>query len=352
MSRPGPAAERAGADPERLLVRAPNWIGDVLLALPAVRDLRRNFPRARLEVLARPWVAELYRAVKDVDGVRASAGARADAEAIRGAFDAAVVLPNSFGSALPAWLARIPERWGYGTEGRAALLTRAPRVPAAVQGRSQVYYYRAMLAGAGLRVSAAPDVSLSCPPEWRAAGAEVLGGDDGERWVGINPGAFYGTAKRWLPERFAAVGDALARGGARIALVGGAAERPVGEAIAAQMAAAARVLCGDTTLPELVGVLSRMRLLVTNDSGPMHLAAALGVPVVAVFGPTDWRETHPVGDGHRVVREPVHCSPCRLRECPIDHRCMRRVTIDRVAAEAAALLAAGRALDPAPAGEA
>lgn len=336
------SGERAVSDTpralERIVVRAPNWIGDVVLSLGAVRDLRRNFPTARIEVLARAWVADLYRAVPEIDAVRIATGLRADAEALRGHFDAAVVLPNSFGSALPAWMAGIGERWGYSTDGRRPLLTRAPRVPPQVRGRSQVYYYRAMLAGAGLRVSATPDVSLRCPPEWSAAADRLLAGAVDTPWVGINPGAFYGTAKRWLPERFAAVGDTLARDGVQIALVGGPAERPVGEAIAAQMTAPARVLCGETTLPELVGVLSRLRLLVTNDSGPMHLAAALGVPVVAVFGPTDWRETHPVGDGHRLVREPVHCSPCGLRECPIDHRCMRRVTVDRVAGEAAALL--------------
>jgi heptosyltransferase-2 len=321
---------------ERIVVRAPNWIGDVVLSLAAVRDVRRNFPRARLEVLARAWVADLYRAVAEVDAVRIAQSPRADADALRGAFDAGVVLPNSFGTALALWRAGIPERWGYATEGRRILLTRAPRVPERVRGRSQVYYYRAMLAGAGLRVSAAPDVSLRCPPDWtESARADRLLGPDGDGdWLGVNPGAFYGTAKRWLPERFAAVADTLAQRGARIALVGGAAERPIGEAIAAQMRAPARVLCGETTLPELVGVLARLRLLVTNDSGPMHLAAALGVPVVAVFGPTDWRETHPVGEGHHLVREPVHCSPCGLRECPIDHRCMRRVTVDRVLAEA------------------
>jgi heptosyltransferase-2 len=325
--------------PARVVVRAPNWIGDVVLSLPAVRDLRRNFPRARLEVLARPWVADLYRAVGEVDAVRVSAGVRADAEALRGAFDAAVVLPNSFASVLPAWLARIPERWGYATGGRAPLLTRAPRVPAQVRGRSQVYYYRAMLAGAGLSVSASPDASLACPPEWAGAALRLLGEDAGlVPWVGINPGASYGTAKRWLPERFAAVGDMLASRGARPVLVGGPAERPVAEAIAGQMTAPVRVLCGETSLPDLTAVLSRLRLLVTNDSGPMHLAAALGIPVVAVFGPTDWRETHPVGERHRLVHEPVHCSPCGLRECPIDHRCMRRVTIDRVMGEADELL--------------
>jgi heptosyltransferase-2 len=334
------AVSQATRGAERIVVRAPNWIGDVVLSLGAVRDLRRNFPAARIEVLARPWVADLYRAVPEIDAVRIATAVRADAETLRGAFDIAVILPNSFGSALPAWMAGIGERWGYSTDARRPLLTRAPAVPPQVRGRSQVYYYRAMLAGAGLRVSATPDVSLRCPPDWSAGADRLLAGDASAPWVGINPGAFYGTAKRWLPERFAAVGDMLARDGVQIALVGGPAERPVGEAIAAQMTAPSRVLCGETTLPELVGVLSRLRILVTNDSGPMHVAAALGVPTVAVFGPTDWRETHPVGDGHRVVREPVHCSPCRLRECPIDHRCMRRVTVDRVAGEAAALLGA------------
>jgi heptosyltransferase-2 len=339
------------AGPARILVRAPNWIGDVVLSLPAVRDLRhRNFPDAHIEVLARPWVADLYRAVREVDAVRLATRWRADADALRGAFDAAVLLPNSFGSALQAWHARIPERWGYATDARAPLLTRAPRVPPQVRGRSQVYYYRAMLAGAGLRVSASPDVSLSCPPEWTEGARRLLDDEDGSAatsgvgggapWVAINPGAAYGTAKRWLPERFAAVGDALARRGARVAIVGGAAERPVGEAIAAQMTAPVRMLCGETTLPELAGVLSRAALLVTNDSGPMHLAAALGRRVLAVFGPTDARETGPVGAPHRVVRESVHCAPCRLRECPIDHRCMRRVTIDRVLGEVDALLGA------------
>lgn len=323
---------------ERIVVRAPNWIGDVVLALPAVRDLRRNFPAARIEVLARPWVAELYRAVAEVDAVRESAGAAGDAAAVRGAFDVGVLLPNSFGSALALRRAGIPERWGYATDLRGPLLTRAARVPAAVRGRSQVYYYRAMLAGVGLRVTATPDASLRCRPEWSAEADALLGGPG--PWIGLNPGAFFGTAKRWLPERYAAVGDLVARRtGARVAVVGGRGERALGDAIAAGMGTPARNLCGETTLGGMAGVLSRMAVVVTNDSGPMHVAAALGVPVVAVFGPTDERETGPVGEGHRVVREPVHCSPCGLRECPIDHRCMTRIGVDRVAAEAREALA-------------
>jgi heptosyltransferase-2 len=338
-----PALEDAPArgsalNPERVVVRAPNWVGDAVLSLGAVRDVRRNFPNARLTVLARGWVAPLYEAVTEVDAVRVARGFAADRALLRGAFDAAVLLPNSFAVAAAAWAAGVPERWGYATDGRGPLLTRRARVPAPVRARSQVYYYRAMLGAVGLTVSASPDVTLRPLPSWTTRADELLGA--GGPWIGLFPGAFFGSAKRWEPSRYAAAGERLAREtGARLAILGGTRERPVGEAIAAAMDAPSRVLCGETSLGELVGVLSRLRLLLTNDSGPMHVAAALGVPLVAVFGPTDWRETGPVGERHRLVREPVHCSPCLLRECPIDHRCMRRVGVERVVAEARAMLA-------------
>jgi heptosyltransferase-2 len=326
------------SDPDRILVRAPNWVGDVVLSLPALRDLRRLFPAARLEVLARPWVAELYGAVPGVDAATESRGHRADVESVRGRFDAGVLLPNSFASALVLFRAGVPERWGYATDGRGMLLTRRCRVPPGVRGRSQVYYYRAMLEGLGLAVGGAPDASLACPEEWSARGLALLG-DDGP-WIGVNPGAFYGTAKRWPSQRFAAAADLVARRiGARVAVVGGAGERPLGEAVADGLRAPSRVLCGETSLGDLVGVLARLRLLLTNDSGPMHLAAALGTPVVAVFGSTDEAETAPVSPRARVVRERVECAPCLLRECPIDHRCMSRVGADRVASTALELLA-------------
>jgi heptosyltransferase-2 len=130
------------------------------------------------------------------------------------------------------------------------------------------------------------------------------------------------------------------RSGSRVALVGSAGGRPLGDRVAAQIGAGARVVCGETTLADLVGVLKQLRLLLTNDSGPMHLAAALGTPLVAVFGSTDWNETAPVSERARVVREETECAPCRLRECPIDHRCMTRVAVDRVAAAALELVAA------------
>jgi heptosyltransferase-2 len=318
------------------VVRAPNWLGDVMLSLPAVRDVRKNFPEARIDVLARPSVAPLYGAVSQVDGTLESRGTSADAALLRGGgYEAAVLLPNSFGTAFAAWRAGIPERWGYARDGRGLLLTRAVRVPAEVKGASQVFYYRAMLAGAGLRVSGSPETALLPPPAWTARGREILG--EG-RWIGVNPGAAFGTAKRWLPERFAEAATLVARSrGARVAIVGSAAERAVGERVREGLGVEGRLLAGETTLAELVGVLAGLDLLLTNDSGPMHVAAALGVPLVAVFGPTDVRETAPVRG--TVVREPVECSPCLLRECPIDHRCMTRVDAGRVAAAAADLIA-------------
>ncbi len=322
----------------RIVVRAPNWLGDVVLSVAAVRDVRRNFPDAHIAVLARPSVAPLYGAVSEVDAVTISRGVRADAAALRGLFDLAILLPNSFGSALAARMARIPRRWGWDTDGRGVLLTRAAPVPPRLRGQNQLYYYRAMLAAMGLDVSPPPESALRCPSAWEARGAELLEGQG--PWIGLSPGAHFGDAKRWLPERFAAVAQRLAaESGGGVAVLGAASERALAARITALLSVPAVDLCGRTTLPELVGVLGRLRLLVSNDSGPMHVAAALGTNVVAVFGPSDWRETAPVGRAHRLLREPVHCSPCLLRECPIDHRCMRRVTVDRVLDEARGLMA-------------
>ncbi|HET8644722.1 MAG TPA: lipopolysaccharide heptosyltransferase II [Vicinamibacteria bacterium] len=324
----------------RILVRAPNWLGDAVLGLAAVRDVRRSDAQAHLSVLARPSVAPLYGALPEVDTVLESAGLRADARALKeGGFDLGILLPNSFGSALALRMGGVRQRWGWATDGRAALLTRAARVPRELRGRNQLYYYRAMLAAMGLDVSAPPDTSLSLPPAWTERAAELLGAS-GEAWIALAPGAHFGGAKRWLPERFAAVAARLAAGlDAGVALLGTASERPLAERIAALLDGRVADLCGRTTLAEMAGVLAQARLLLSNDSGAMHVAAALGTPVVAVFGPTDWRETAPVGDRHRLVREPVHCSPCLLRECPIDHRCMRRVTAERVEQAARELLA-------------
>lgn len=314
--------------PSRVVVRAPNWLGDVVLSLPAVRDIRSAFPAARLAVVARPSVAALYEAVPEVDEVRVAAGFTAEVAAMRGNFDLAILLPNSIGTALATVVARIPARWGFATQGRGGLLTRAVAVPDSVRGSSQVNYYRAMLAAMGLPTSAGADTSLAPPPAWRDQGRALLGPGV---FFGVAPGAAKGTAKQWPPERFAAAADRLsATLEATAVLLGSAADAEAGRAVAAAMKAPSLDLCGRTDLRAFVGVVASLQALVANDSGAMHLGAAVGIPTVGVFGPTNAEETHPVGARATFVRGVADCSPCRHVTCPIDHRCMTRVSPDAV----------------------
>ena len=258
-------------------------------------------------------------------------------------FDAAVLLPNSFHTALTAWRAGIPERWGFRTDWRRPLLTRAIEAPV---GLHQVEYYLHLVTALGL-VDPPPlpgrQPHLAISEELRAIGVNELKGAgwDGTRpLVVLAPGAAYGSAKRWPPALFAELARALASDGIQSVMVGGRADLPVAREIEAALEGSSALgtpLDGNvvlnlmgTDLPTLAGILSACRALVSNDSGAMHLGAALGVRVTAVFGPTDERLTRPAGDGHVVLTNPVWCRPCMMRECPIDHRCMRGVGVDRV----------------------
>jgi heptosyltransferase-2 len=307
----------------RVLIRAPNWLGDVVLALPAVRDVRRAFPAARLSVLARPSVAALFEAVPEVDEVVTANGARAEIAAQRSRFDLVLLLTNSIGTAMAAAAARVPERWGYGTQGRGMLLTRSAPVPASVRGRSQVHYYRSMLAALGLPTSDALETSLTPPSAWIDAGRVFLGPG---RFFGVAPGAAKGTAKRWPPERFAAAADRIASElGAQAVLLGSAADESAALAVAKAMTSPAKNLAGRTDLRAFVGLVASLDGLIANDSGAMHLGAAVGIPTVGIFGPTNSDETHPVGRRAGYLRGVAECSPCRHVTCPIDHRCMTSV---------------------------
>ena len=314
--------------PSRVVIRAPNWLGDVVLSLPAVRDVRRAFPRARLCVLARPSVAPLYEAVPEVDAVLEARGFGEEIAALRGGFDLAVLLPNSIGTALTTVIASVPQRWGYATQGRGLLLTRGAAVPGNVRGRSQVHYYRAMLAAMGLPTSDALDTSIAPLQAWKDAGRGLLGPG---RFFGIAPGAAKGTAKQWPPERFAVAADRLAAElGAQAVLLGSAADVSAAKAVALAMKAPSKDLCGRTDLRAFVGLVALLDGLVANDSGAMHIGAAVGIPTVGVFGPTNPDETHPVGRRAGFVRGVAECSPCRHVTCPIDHRCMTSVAPEAV----------------------
>jgi len=332
---------------DRIGIRATNWLGDAVMSLPAIRVIRQVCPRAEIAVVARPAVAELYARESCVNRVipcpqpQSLRSRRAFAARLRAEhFDAALLLPNSFDVALTAWLARIPERIGYARDGRGWLLTRAiPRPEPGDIPRHERFYYLELLRRAGL-IEHFPESSairLECIPAAREAGAarlRELGVEGGA--IGISPGAAYGDAKRWPPERFAEAGRAVATAlNASVLVFGSVVERELCEAVVVALrgaGVAARNLAGVTTLREFIDLAAVCRLYLTNDSGAMHVASALGVPTVAIFGATDDATTGPTGPLARVVRAHAECSPCLLRNCPIDHRCMTRVTPERVAA--------------------
>jgi heptosyltransferase-2 len=331
-----------------LLVRAPNWVGDAVMSLGGLREVRRIAGGARLAVAARPWVAGIYEEAQVADEIvvlerRSWRDALAAAATLRaGRFDVAVLFQNAFEAALVARLGRVRRVVGYPTDGRCMLLTDV--VPLSPEHRSehQSRYYMRIAAGLERALTGAsrvdegqPDCGLAPRPGTRARGAEVLaecGIAPGTPFVVLNPGATNSRAKQWLPERFAAVGDALAANpGTRVAIIGSTGERDTALRVASLMRDPSRavVLAGRTTIVELIGVLSHARALVSNDTGPAHLGAALGVPTVTIFGPTEQWATEPLGRA-AAVSHPVECAPCMLRDCPIDHRCMTNVHVETV----------------------
>ena len=335
---------------KRIVVRGPNWIGDAVMAEPALRALRGLFPDAEITLLVKPAVAELLGSHPGLDRIlvydsrRQHAGLTGKwglARALRRLrFDLAVLFQNAFEAALLAFLAGIPRRYGYATDGRRLLLTDPVVVPERTKVVHQTEYYLELLRSLGAEgPPASPRLFLS-DGEVEAMHRRLAEAGIGETnlVVGLNPGSTYGNAKRWLPERFAETADRLAREhgseGLRVVIVGARGEEALGEAIAEKMQAKPVLLSGQTSIRELMAVIHRCGLFITNDTGPMHIAAAFGVPLVAVFGPTDPRTTSPFGNGHALLRHQVECAPCLLRECPIDHRCMTGVSVDQVFAAA------------------
>lgn len=340
----------------RILVRVPNWLGDAIMSLPALRLVRWTQPEARITVLARPWVAPLYRNEGCVDETlvlncgKGWSDWRGKWQAVQelraGQYDAAILLQNAFEAALFAWAARIPERIGYRRDGRGPLLTRPIAVPRPGEiPPHETFYYLEMLRRAGWVQDLPPIrvIQLGWVDRARQAGERrwhSLG--VAEKPIGISPGAAYGTAKRWPAQRFAQTAAILARKlGAPVAVFGSAGEAGLCQHVAGQLQQAGITTfnwAGRTSLEEFIELAAGCRLFLTNDSGAMHVAAALGVPTVAVFGPTDPTATGPLGPATAIVREQVECAPCKLRHCPIDHRCMQQVPVARVVAAALELV--------------
>jgi heptosyltransferase-2 len=332
---------------EKILIRGPNWVGDAVLAIPAMKAVRQHFSKAEITLLVRPWVAGLFTSAPFVDRIWSEGKPSGLAEwtritkAIRtGSFDLALLLPNSFESALMMFLGGVPRRVGYATDGRRWMLTDS--VAPAGTHQHQVHYYldlvKTLSAETEMTSIEIEATSAERADARRLLKAEGIGND--VKFLVLNPGAAYGSAKRWNEARFAAVADTLAgRLNMAVALIGSEKERPIAEQIQTLMKTRSAVLTGKTSLETLIGILAESSLMITNDSGPMHIAAALGVPTVAVFGSTDDKVTGPYGPRARIVKHAVECSPCLLRECPIDHRCMTGVTVENVCKAALELLA-------------
>jgi heptosyltransferase-2 len=307
-----------------ILVKGNNWLGDAVMSLSMFRSLKEMTPRGRVTVLTKPAFADLYRGVPYVDDVLAHkrGGVRPWMEMVREItrqkFDAAIVLPRSFSAALLVWSARIPRRIGYG---RARFLTETPEL---IGRDHRVRHYHHLLSALGKPPAVRPP-RLEILPEAAAWAKEILPGGP---WIGLNPGATYGVAKQWFPERFIALGRRLSAV-ARIAVVGGPSEAELGRRVAQETGGVN--LAGRTTISQLAAAIARCALFVTNDTGPMHVADAVGVPIVAIFGPTDWVVTPPFSQDHTIVRHDLECSPCLKRVCPLGHHnCMKLVAVDEV----------------------
>jgi heptosyltransferase-2 len=341
---------------KRVVVRGANWVGDAVMTVPALRELRRVLPGAHVTLATRAWAEGLFEGADFIDDILPLEGARGKTNAVfRNArqwrarrFDLALLLPNAFAPALSAALARVPLRVGYETQGRGPLLTHRVGVPEWRGDRHEVFYYlnlvaelERMLHGASTVETREPRLELNVAAarareasrRLREQGAQTREYDSqtGGPVVAVCPGSTNSRAKRWPAARFAAVADMLTEGAAaKVVLIGAGEESEVSEEVARLMRTRPVVLTGRTSLAETAAVLKASDLLVTNDTGPAHVAAAVGCPVVVIFGPTNPLTTRPYSALAQVVRRPPDCAPCMLRDCPIDHRCMTAVTPEEV----------------------
>jgi lipopolysaccharide heptosyltransferase II len=329
-----PGVSPQGLKPFQILIRSSNWLGDAAMSVPAVRAIKAGRPDARVTIAVPEKIAPMWKLVPEVDAIIPLPGSRllSVVRLLRRdpSFDVAILFPNSVRAALESWLTRIPRRVGYRGHWRRWLLNQivpVPRKPGPPEHHSLRFLRIACECGADTFDSdrSRAGVQYSTPNVQIAFDRQPIK-------IGLCPGAEYGPAKRWLPERFADAAERIsAQSSIQWILFGTPRDATVGDQIAAALGDHCVNRVGQTTLDQLIDELRECRLLLTNDTGTMHLAALLGVPVVAIFGSTEPRFTGPLGNGHIVLRHHVDCSPCFLRECPIDFRCMKAVSVQEVA---------------------
>ena len=319
----------------KIVVRAPNWIGDSILAIPVLESLRKNYPDVEIHIAANVRVIDLFTVFDFVESIiplpakSNFKNLRESSELLKSyKFDAGLLLTNSFASALLFYLAKIPNRWGYQYEGRQILLTKAVAKTNREKSLHQVHYYLNLVAGLGLS-PASPNISFPLNSSILKDAAAFLSSENvpiGNTLITLNPGAYYGSAKRWPEHKFSQLAILLQeKFSSEILIIGSADEIALAENIAAPMKKKPHILAGKTSLPQLAGVIAKSNLCISNDTGPMHLAVALKVPTVAIFGPTNPDITGPFQEPSDFIKKEVPCWPCTYRECPFDHRCMQKI---------------------------
>ena len=339
---------------KRVVVRGTNWVGDSVMTLPALRALRRVLPEAKITLVVRPGAKGIFADVDFVDEILIYDRRNAFSvigqvrEWRRRQFDLAVLFQNAFQAALIPFLAGVPLRLGYATEARQALLTHPLALPDWRSSRHEVFYYlyvitalEQLLFGTSEICEAVPDASLQISDARKAEAENLLrtyGVHKGELVVALCPGSINSRAKRWPAEDYAALADRLMDSQRQVLLIGSADEADVTREVTHRMHRPPIVLTGKTSLDQITAVLSLVDLVVTNDTGPAHIAAALGRPTLVIFGPTNPLTTRPFAPEAEILRHPPDCAPCMLRDCPIDHRCMTAITVDEVFEHSHALL--------------
>jgi heptosyltransferase-2 len=347
--------ELNSANVKRIIVRGTNWVGDAMMTLPALRELRRLFPAAHITLATRSWAKGLFTGAEFVDELQIhdGRGMRSFFKQVRtwrkGRFDLAILLTNSFESALVSALAKIPMRIGYASDGRTRLLTHAIELPEWRSAKHEIFYYLRIVAELEWLLTrqqtfleAQPDASLEVSDVRKGEARYFLqcqGVHQDRLVIALCPGSINSRAKRWPAESYAVLADrCIDTLGAQILLIGSKEELEVSQQVADRMHNKPIVLTGQTDIAAVVAILSIADMLITNDTGPAHIAAALGRPTLVIFGPTNPVTTRPFSPFAEIIRHPPECAPCMLRDCPIDHRCMTAITPDEVFSRARELL--------------
>jgi heptosyltransferase-2 len=333
----------------RILVRGTNWIGDAVMTIPAIRKLRRMFPDAYLALQTRPGAKGVLEQTELFDEIITPRGFLEQVKELRKRrFDLAIVFPNSFSSALAVRMAGVERSFGYATERRSFLLSDAVHMPEWKDSRHEVYYYLELIGAVEKsffgRIMEPDDLEprLTVSSSRQNQARETLhahGVDLNRKTVAIAPGSTNSRAKRWIPERFAQLNDRIqSELGYNVILLGSPDDKPISREVADHSTFGPIDMTGETGIDSATAILGEVDLLISNDMGLAHLAPAVGTETIVIFGPTNQVTTRPYSEHASIISANVECAPCMLRDCPIDHRCMTRVTVEDVFRKAAELL--------------